>query len=213
MYYCVAFFPETDSEGIEAFRSRYDPTASLIDAHLALVFPVPETIGREWLIRHCERILRGWQPFRVSAQTLSKSPDHWLLLDVVDQEGALGELYRGLHSDRLSAYARPELFAPHIGLGHFLKPGSRYDWANPSPEDFDENRYSGAVREARELDLPYSWFLDRLDLVELSDEVIAWATGKEPSLAASASAIRTHTFHLRARIGGNRGCGTAAQSV
>ena len=197
MYYFVGFFPESDTEGIETFRSRYDPTASLVDTHLALVFPVPETIGREWLIRHCERILRGWQPFRVYAHTLSKSPDHWLLLDVVDHEGAISELYHELHSDLLSAYARPELLRPHISLGHFLKPGSRYDWANPSPEDFDENRYSEAMREARELDLPYSWLLNRLDLVELSDAVVAWATGQEPSLAASARAIHTHTFHLR----------------
>jgi len=32
---------------------------------------------------------------------------------------------------------------------------------------------------------------------KLSDEVLAWATGQELSLAASARAIRTHTFHLR----------------
>lgn len=197
MDYFVAFFPETGTEGIEAFRSRYDPTAGLVAAHLALVFPVPETIGRERLIEHCERILRRWQPFRVYPRSLSKSPDHWLFLEVVDPEGAIGELYRGFHSDLLKAYARPELFTPHIGLGHFLKPGSRYDWANPVPEHFDEHRYSEGVREARELDLPDSWLLDRLDLAELSDEVLAWARGREPSLAASARAIRTHTFPLR----------------
>jgi hypothetical protein len=46
MFYSLASFPQTDTSLIERFRRKYDPTADLIEAHLAVVFPVPDSIGR-----------------------------------------------------------------------------------------------------------------------------------------------------------------------
>lgn len=196
MHYAVAFFPSTGTGEIEAFRAKYDPTAALLGAHLTLVFPVPETIGGGTLSAHCERVLDRREPFPIRPSGFSKSPDHWLFLDVDSEEGAIRALYRELSSGPLTAHARPDLFSPHIGLGHFLKPGALYDWNDPTPDLLDEERYESARREAEELALPSAWRLDRLELVELSDEVLDWATGRVRSLSSTARAERRHTFML-----------------
>jgi hypothetical protein len=79
-----------------------------------------------------------------------------------------------------------------------VKAGRSFDWNNPSEADFDEDRYVQALREAQKLDLQLSWALDSLDLVELPDEVIAWARGSRPSYPHGAKAMRAERFELGA---------------
>jgi 2'-5' RNA ligase superfamily protein len=197
MFYFLASFPETETGQIERFRRKHDPTADLVEAHLAVVFPVPDSIGRSRLIEHCEQVLRRWQPFPVVVAGFSKSPDHWLLLGLREGGATVTKLYLELNTGILEDHARPDLFQPHIGLGQFLKPGAIHDWNHPDPEAFEADRYSQALREAEALDLRLSWVLDHLDLGELPDEVISWARGESPALAASLRVERTHTFRLR----------------
>lgn len=178
MYYALVSFPEVDTSVIDRIRREYDPTVDLIEPHLTVVFPVPESLGKSELIRHCAGVLRGWSPFPVTAGPLTKSPDHWLLLTLSQGAAEVTRLY--LHRGFLSGYARPEIFQPHLGLGNFLKAGTVCDWNHPREADFDEGRYARALREIEELDLELSWVIDGLDLVELPDEVIAWAQGFLP---------------------------------
>lgn len=196
MYYALASFPEADTVFIDRIRRKYDPTVDLIETHLTVVFPVPESLGKGELVRHCTAVLQGWRPFPVTAGPLVKSPDHWLFLTLRQGAAVVTELYRDLHSGLLGDYARPEIFQPHIGLGYFLKAGRINDWDNPSEADFDEDLYAQALREVKELDLELSWVIDRLDLVELPDEVIAWARGILPSYPNGARAMRTERFNL-----------------
>lgn len=177
-------------------RRKYDPTVDLIEPHLTVVFPVPESLGKGNLVRHCTAVLQGWRPFPVAAGPLTKSPDHWLFLTLRQGADVVTELYRDLHGGLLADYARPEIFQPHLGLGHFLKAGKVYDWDNPSEADLDEDRYAQALREVKELDLELSWVIDCLDLVELPDEVIAWARGILASYPQGAKAMRTERLDL-----------------
>jgi 2'-5' RNA ligase len=56
--YAVAWFPELEGiERIEAFRRRHDPAASLIPAHLSLVFPFPTTHSQLQVETHVRRDL------------------------------------------------------------------------------------------------------------------------------------------------------------
>ena len=196
MYYALASFPKVDTVFIDRFRRKYDPTVDLIEPHLTVVFPLPESLGKGELVRHFATALEGWRPFKVTTGQLAKSPDHWLLLTLCQGGSAVTKLYRGLYSDFLVGFARPEIFQPHIGLGHFLKAGRTHDWNNPSGADFDEDRYAQALREVKGLDLELSWVIDSLDLVELPDEIIEWAKGTLPSYPLGARAMRTERFDL-----------------
>ena len=198
MYYALVSFPKVDTVFIDRLRQKYDPTVDLIEPHLTVVFPVPESLGKRELVRHCAAVLQGWRSFPVVAGPVTKSPDHWLLLTLRQGAAAVTQLYRDLHSGLLSDFARPDIFQPHMSLGHFLKAGRTYDWSNPSGADFDEERYAQALREAKELDLELSWMIDGLDLVELPDEVIAWARGILPSYPQGAKAIRAERLDLGA---------------
>jgi hypothetical protein len=194
-HYALAFFPAEGTAEIERFRLTYDPTARLIDAHLPLVFPLPESVGKDRLLRHCRRTLGEVEPFTIRPDGFIKARDHWLLLQLADDDSRLPNLYSALHSDLLASYARPDLFTPHIGLGLFLQPGSVYDWDAPSPK-YDEDAYKRALREARTLNLPPEWLLDRLELVELPDRVLDWATGREPELDPELRAKRRLSLPL-----------------
>lgn len=198
MYYALVSFPKVDTVSIDRIRRKYDPMVDLIEPHLTVVFPVPESVGRGELVRHCAKVLQGWSPFPVVAGPLVKSPDHWLFLTLRQGASAVTNLYRDLHSGLLGDFARPEIFQPHIGLGHFLKAGRTYDWSNPSEADFNEDLYAQALREVEELDLELSWVIDCLDLVELPDEVIAWARGILPSYPQGARAMRAERFDFGA---------------
>jgi len=190
MYYALASFPKIDTAWINRFRRKHDPTVDLIEPHLTVISPVPESLGRRELVRHCATVLQGWRPFPMAAGPLVKSPDHWLFLTLRQGTESVTKLYQDLHRGLLSDSARPEIFQPHIGLGHFMKPGRIYVWDNPSEADFDEDRYTEALREVEELDLELSWVIDCLELVELPDEVIAWARGILPSYPQGARATR-----------------------
>lgn len=196
MYYALVSFPKADMTSVDRLRRKYDPMVDLIEPHLTVVFPVPELLGKRELVNHCAAVLQGWRPFQVVAGELVKTPDHWLFLTLRQGAPVVTRLYQDLHSGFLSDYARPELFQPHIGLGQFVKAGRSFDWNNPSEADFDEDRYAQALREVKELDLELSWVIDALDLVELPDEVIAWARGSLPSYPHGARAVRAERFEL-----------------
>ena len=196
MYYALVSFPKADTTSIDRLRRKYDPMVDLIEPHLTVIFPVPESLGKRELVNHCAAVLQGWRPFPVVAGQLVKTPDHWLFLTLRQGAPVVTRLYQDLHSGFLSDYARPALFQPHIGLGQFVKAGRSFDWHNPSEADFDEDRYAQALREVQELDLELSWVIDALDLVELPDEVIAWARGSLPSYPQGARAVRAERFEL-----------------
>ena len=195
MYYALASFPKVGTVLIDRIRRKYDPTVDLIEPHLTVVFPLPESLGKRELVRHFAGVLQEWRAFTVATGPLVKSPDHWLFLTLRQGASDVTKLYRDLYSGFLGDFARPEIFQPHIGLGHFLKAGRTSDWNNPSEADFDEDLYTQALREVKELDLELSWVIDSLDLVELPDVVIAWMRGTLP-YPHGVRAMRTEKFHL-----------------
>src|SRR5215218_9128636 len=110
MHYALASFPKVDTVSIDRIRRKYDPTVDLIEPHLTVVFPLPESLGKGELVRHFAAVLQGWRPFPVVAGQLAKTPDHWLLLTLRQGASVITELYRDLYRSFLSDYARPEIF-------------------------------------------------------------------------------------------------------
>jgi 2'-5' RNA ligase len=199
-YYCLVFYPQLETERIDQIRRRYDPTVHVIRPHVTIVFPVPETVGEAKLIRHVESVLSDWSPFEIRLGGFHKSHDHWLFLTLAEGGHAVKRLYRSLYTGILAEYRRDDIeFLPHLGLGLFVKDGSKYDWDNPQQADFDQEQYEQALREANTLRLDSTCTVDKLHLVKISGEVLDWATGKRASIPEGSQALEVREFRLRDR--------------
>jgi hypothetical protein len=62
VFHGVVYYPDITTH-IESFRKQYDPTYNLIQAHVALVFPVD--LALKPLSEHIQSILTQWDPFQV----------------------------------------------------------------------------------------------------------------------------------------------------
>jgi hypothetical protein len=166
----MVYFPEIGIERINQIRKKFDPTYTVIDPHLTILFPVPESIEQDWLLAHLRQVLEGWEPFPVRMNRLQKSWDHWLLLCAGDGELRMKQLYREIYTDRLAPYNREDIFIPHIGLGCFIHDLSLYDPVRPEELPWDEKRYAEALREAEHLQMDFQYQIDRLHFLRMKDD-------------------------------------------
>lgn len=199
MFDAVGFHPQSESDAIRAVRAKYDPTAEVVPPHLGVVFPTPETVGRENLETHLGTVLAGWQPFTIRLGGLAKSNDHWLFLLLEQGETKMKALYRALYTGLLESHRRDDIdFVPHLGLGLFVTRLASYDWKRPEGSDFDETRYQAARSEAEALQCrPES--VDVVHLVGIPDEVLEWARGERAGFSEKTKAVVLGEFPLGAR--------------
>lgn len=171
MYYALVYFPNIDPTHINLIRSKYDPTAHLIAPHITVLFPVPDEVGKNALIKHIEGVLKPWKPFPIRINGLYKSWDNWLFLTLKDGNAEVVRLHTQTYTGILQPYRRKDMdFVPHISLGLFVKEGASYDLRRPQELDFDERKYKVALHEARDLGLDYRCVLDILHLVTLTND-------------------------------------------
>ncbi len=76
MFYGLGHFPDIDTEKIDRFREKYDPTYELIDAHIPVIFPVPASVGEKYLTEHIEKKLEGWSEFDIHLSGFVRSWDN-----------------------------------------------------------------------------------------------------------------------------------------
>ena len=156
MIYALVHYPNIDTEKINKFRNRYDPQAHLIQPHITLMFPVPESMGEYFLVHHIENVLRDWEPFPIHLQGIQKSWDDHLFLMVQEGSANIIDLHSKIYIGRLVDYLKEDLpFVPHLTLGVF----------NENVDKFPE-----ALEEAQLLDLDYHCVLDKLNLVKVNDD-------------------------------------------
>jgi 2'-5' RNA ligase len=169
MYYAVVYSVDLESESFDQFRRKYDPTEPIIEPHLAVIFPVPASVGEENLVQHVEGVLKSWRPLRMRIRGFRKSFDHWLFLTLEEGYDEVVRLYRELNTGILDPYRRDDIeFIPHIGLGQFVT----------EKGEFDESQYKEALREAEEVDFDFRRTLDRLHLVKIPAVIMDWHLGR-----------------------------------
>ena len=170
MYYGMVHYPAIDYKLINRIRRKYDPTVDLIEPHITILFPVPESIGEQALIHHIKYVLKNHKPFPLHICGFRKSWDHWLLLTLAEGNLEVINLYRETYTGILAKYGRKDLeFIPHISLGLFVKEGVHYDFNNPQHLEFDEQRYKEALQEAEALGLDFKCVIDKVHLVKLTN--------------------------------------------
>ena len=180
MWYGLVHYPDIVTRDIERIRRKYDPTAEVIGPHITVMFPVPEDVGKETVVRHISGVLAGWQPFPIHIKGLCRSWDNWLFLTLEEGRNEIIQMYEEIYRGPLLPYRRDDIeFIPHIGLGLFIKRAAAYDFKDPQRGTFDEEKYQAALEEAEVLNLDYQCVINKLNLLELTDDFTSIASSQE----------------------------------
>ena len=142
---------------------KYDPQAELIEPHITLMFPVPESIGEDTLVHHLEGVLRNCQSFPVHLQGCQISSDDYLFLLIQTGKANVIRLHDEVYTGILADYWRKDIpFVPHLTLGVLNKKSTNRDHA---------------LAEAEELAIDYHCVMDKLHLVKVNDDgsKIVWS--------------------------------------
>jgi 2'-5' RNA ligase len=186
--YCLVYYPHINITAINTVRSKFDPTISLIDPHITVVFPFAETTPEEEVARHIESVLHHWTPFEVRLHGFEKSWDHWLFLSVAEGKAEFMRLHDELYTGLLAPYLWKAIpYAPHIGLGLFVQKDSQYDLKHPQQVAFDEEHYHQALHEAQALQLDYTSRVDQLTLIKLNEDFTHILSSRDFPLPAPSS--------------------------
>ena len=200
MYYALNYYPQLNAKlakSIDAIRRKHDPTVGFISPHITVLFPVPASIGEPRLISHIQNVLNDWSPFEIRLGGFHKSHDHWLFLTLTEGESQVKQLYRSLYTGILAEYRRYDIeFVPHLGLGLFIREGSKYDWDHPQETDFDQERYDEALQQAKALPLHSGFAVEKLHLTKVPHEVLEWATGKRANIPEDSQLVEMREFLL-----------------
>ncbi len=156
MIYALVHYPDIDTRRINQFRRKHDPQIELIEPHITLMFPVPESIGEEKLVNHLASVLRSWQSFPVRLQGCQIASDDHLFLLIQEGKTEIIRLHDEIYTIILADYWRKEVpFIPHLTLGVVKK------------NSMDRNQ---VLQEAEALGIDYYCLLDRLHLVKVTDD-------------------------------------------
>ena len=116
--FAVAWFPAfCGVERIEAFRREHDPVASVIPAHLTLVFPFATALSQLQLETHVRRVVSAWPPIPVSFRAVRMHANEFVFLMASRGATSIIGLHDRLYTRSLATHLRPEFaYEPHITL-------------------------------------------------------------------------------------------------
>ncbi len=184
MSYLVAgIFLEDGVDAINELRDAYDPTARLIEPHIPVLHPVPDTLGTGDVLDHLAEVLARWAPFQIRLGGFHRTEDHWLFLTLAEGAEKVAALSHDVYSGPLSGFRRTGVGAvPHVGLGLFVRRGSAYSMFDPDASSFDEAGFEAALHRARLLDFGGPRLATELRVVTIPEIVMEWASGQRPTL-------------------------------
>jgi len=127
--YAVVNVPPRD-EDIESFRNLYDTQASLISAHVTLVFPFElDESSEQNLKSHVASVAAASQPFQVHFNDSITFEDGNLFL-LSDKQDQITMLHDELYTGMLSDFLRSDLpYMPHITVGQTKNDGAESAFA------------------------------------------------------------------------------------
>jgi 2'-5' RNA ligase len=115
----IVTFPDTPAiERIEMLRRLFDPLASIIAAHVTLVFPFEDLTPTATLRAHVERMLTGTSAFDIQLSGVEAVEDEYVFLDLEAGRERLIELHDRLYTGLLATHlSNQHVFRPHVTLG------------------------------------------------------------------------------------------------
>jgi 2'-5' RNA ligase len=168
MYYSLVYLPDMEGK-INHFRKKYDPYHKIIDAHLTIIFPVPDSINKKKLTAHIATVLKKWKPFNIRLMGFEKAWDQWLFLVLKEGKQEVINLHDQLYKGILAEYLRSDIkFVPHIALGLFAK--GPYNIRDPNTMPLDKLKYMKALAEAQKLHIDDTCTVKKFTLIQLDNK-------------------------------------------
>ena len=116
--YAIVYFPNINTEKIDAFREKYDPHWNIIPPHITLVSPFSD-FPENQIFEHLKKVTENIKPFQIHLHGLLKTDDHLLFLRVKEGRDEIINVHNQLYSGILSFPEQKYIFEPHITLGEF----------------------------------------------------------------------------------------------
>ena len=125
--YAIVAFPVLDAAGVvESVRRRFDPLASIISAHITLVFPFAEAASEADLAKHIAVVVAGQRAFDITLANISVEDGGYVFLNVEAGVDVLCELHDRLYTDVLEpCLSSTHEYRPHITIGRLPDPEQR----------------------------------------------------------------------------------------
>lgn len=146
--FAVAWLPRFDGiERIEAFRRRHDPAASLIPAHLSLVFPFGTSHTRLQVETHVRRVVSRWPPIPVVFRHLRMHANEFVFLSAARGAAAICALHDRLYTRSFLPHLRRDLpYEPHITLARHAELARLEEAYAEAQEEFGGD-FAAVIRE------------------------------------------------------------------
>jgi 2'-5' RNA ligase len=122
--YAIVAFPVLDAAGVvESVRRRFDPLASMLSAHITLVFPFTDAASEADLTKHIAGVVAGQRAFDITLAEISVEEGGYVFLNVEAGVDVLCELHDRLYTDPLRSYlSSAHEYRPHITIGRLPDP-------------------------------------------------------------------------------------------
>ena len=125
--YAIVAYPTLEfANQVEAVRQRFDPLASVLNAHVTLVFPFTahaEVVAG--LQPHVTAAVADVAPFPIRLTWPTPSDESYLFLQLIHGDKQLIELHDRLYSGLLAPFLSPaHFYVPHVTVGRFPSAGA-----------------------------------------------------------------------------------------
>lgn len=136
--------------------------ASLIPAHLSLVFPFPTALSQMQIETHVRRVASRWPPIAVSFRRTRTEANEFLFLMAARGAASITGLHDKLYTRSLAHHLRRDLpYAPHITIARQADFG-RLERAAAEAEDELGGEFEDVIREVTLLSVGRTGKITRL---------------------------------------------------
>lgn len=119
----LVIFPESPGlAAAEAFRTRWDPLAAAIAAHITLVFPFPWNDSVADLRAHLQPVAERHSPFEIDLGAATAWEDEYVFLLARTGGPGIQALHESLYA-AIPGLEQPAKFVPHLTVGRCPTPG------------------------------------------------------------------------------------------
>jgi 2'-5' RNA ligase len=121
--YAIVAFPVLEAPNrVESIRRRFDPLASMLKAHVTLVFPFSDAVKEVDLSNHIARAVSGLHPFSILLSEVTVEDDGYLFLNVAAGADWFIELHNRLYTRLLAHHRSPaHEYRPHVTVGRLTE--------------------------------------------------------------------------------------------
>jgi 2'-5' RNA ligase len=161
----LAIFPEMDTAEVERFRSRWDPLAAAVPAHITVAFPFEWPEPASTLADALQPVLAASAPFAFELAASTIWEDEYLFLLIDEGREQVQRLHESIYDLALPGLRRPARFVPHMTVGRHAQKAALAAGLNEADElslpiigmarSLTAYRRDADGRRVRELDLPF----------------------------------------------------------